>query len=182
LSHQPLTDVVRDAVGGGAVNVVTAIALVTTFNTTLLVVTAASRMMYGMASKGDLPGWFRTIRNHQSPRNSIVAALFGSSVLLTLGDIHRLASATDALIYLMFLLVNVIVIILRFKRPNEDRPFRIPGDIGQLPLLPILGVAATLLMASQLNFASIALASGLTAVGPVLFLVVRMGYGKQRTE
>jgi APA family basic amino acid/polyamine antiporter len=182
LSNQPLTDVVRDAVGGGAVNVVTAIALVTTFNTTLLVVTAASRMMYGMASKGDLPLWFGSIRNHQSPRNSVVASLCGSSALLILGDIHRLAAATDALIYLMFLLVNVIVIMLRFGRPDEVRPFRIPGNIGQLPILPILGVVATVLMASQLEVASIALAFALTAIGPVLFLVVRMRYGKQRTE
>lgn len=182
LSNQPLTDVVRDAVGGGAVNVVTAIALVTTFNTTLLVVTAASRMMYGMSSKGDLPLWFGSIRNHSSPRNSVIAALCGSSTLLILGDIHRLAAATDALIYLMFLLVNVIVIMLRFGRPDEVRPFRIPGSIRQLPILPILGVVATVLMASQLEVASIALAFALTAIGPVLFLVVRMRYGKQRTE
>jgi len=182
LSNQPLTDVVRDAVGGGAVNVVTAIALVTTFNTTLLVVTAASRMMYGMSSKGDLPLWFGSIRNHSSPRNSVIAALCGSSALLILGDIHRLAAATDALIYLMFLLVNVIVIMLRFGRPDEVRPFRIPGDIGKLPILPILGVVTTVLMASQLEVASIALAFVLTAIGPVLFLVVRMRYGKQRTE
>jgi len=182
LSNQPLTDVVRDAVGGGAVNVVTAIALVTTFNTTLLVVTAASRMMYGMSSKGDLPLWFGSIRNHSSPRNSVIAALCGSSALLILGDIHRLAAATDALIYLMFLLVNVIVIMLRFGRPDEVRPFRIPGNIGQLPILPILGVVATVLMASQLEVASIALAFALTAIGPALFLVVRMRYGKQRTE
>ena len=182
LSNQPLTDVVRDAVGGGAVNVVTAIALVTTFNTTLLVVTAASRMMYGMSSKGDLPLWFGSIRNHSSPRNSVVAALCGSSTLLILGDIHRLAAATDALIYLMFLLVNVIVIMLRFGRPDEVRPFRIPGNIGKLPIPPILVVVATVLMASQLRVASIALAFVLTAIGPVLFLVVRMRYGKQRTE
>jgi APA family basic amino acid/polyamine antiporter len=182
LSNQPLTDVVRDAVGGGAVNVVTAIALVTTFNTTLLVVTAASRMMYGMASKGDLPLWFGSIRNHSSPRNSVVAALCGSSALLILGDIHRLAAATDALIYLMFLLVNVIVIVLRFRRPDDDRPFRIPCGLGQVPILPVLGVLATVVMASQLEKASITLAVALTAIGPVLFLVVRMRYGKQRTE
>jgi APA family basic amino acid/polyamine antiporter len=82
----------------------------------------------------------------------------------------------------MFLLVNVIVIILRFKRPNEDRPFRISGGIGRLPILPVLGVAATVLMASQLEITSIALASGLTAIGPVLFVVVRMRHGKQRTK
>jgi APA family basic amino acid/polyamine antiporter len=182
LSNQPLTDVVRDAVGGGAVNVVAIIALVTTFNTTLLVVTAASRMMYGMASKGDLPKWFSTLRNHQSPRNSVAVSLCLSSALLFVGDIHELAASTDALIYLMFLMVNVIVIILRVQRPDEIRPFRIPGDIGQVPVLPVLGLFVTLVMASQLEIRSVALAAGLTAIGPVLFLVVRMGYGKQRTE
>jgi APA family basic amino acid/polyamine antiporter len=181
-SHQPLTDVVRDAVGGGAVNVVAIIALVTTFNTTLLVVTAASRMMYGMASKGDLPRWFETLRNHRSPRNSVVATLCCSSALLLAGDIHRLAASTDALIYLMFVMVNVIVIVLRVQRPLEARPFRTPGNIGPIPVMPILGLIVTVLMASQLEISSIALAVMLTAIGPVLFGVVRMSHGKQRTK
>ena len=182
LSQQPLTDVMQDAVGGVAVNIVAVIALVTTLNTTLLVVTASSRMMFGMASKGDLPQWFQTLRNRRSPRNSVLATLVVACSLLFIGDIHQLAASTDALIYLMFLLVNVIVIMLRIKRPNDSRPFRIPGDIGKVPLLPIFGIGVTLLMASQLDLRSVILAAVLTAAGPVLFGVVRMSYGKQRTE
>jgi APA family basic amino acid/polyamine antiporter len=101
---------------------------------------------------------------------------------LLVGDIHELAASTDALIYLMFVMVNVIVIILRVQRPDETRPFRIPGDVGKVPVLPILGLLVTVVMASQLEIRSVALAAGLTAIGPILFLVVRMGYGKQRTE
>jgi APA family basic amino acid/polyamine antiporter len=138
--------------------------------------------MYGMASKGDLPGWFSTLRNHQSPRNSVLVSLCLSSALLLVGDIHQLAASTDALIYLMFVMVNIIVIVLRVQRPDETRPFRIPGDIGKVPVLPIMGLVVTVVMASQLEISSIALAACLTAIGPVLFLVVRMGYGKQRTE
>ncbi|MFM1839949.1 MAG: hypothetical protein RIS37_1215 [Actinomycetota bacterium] len=182
LSQQPLTDVMQDAVGGVAVNIVAVIALVTTLNTTLLVVTASSRMMFGMASKGDLPQWFQTLRNRKSPRNSVLATLVVACSLLFIGDIHQLAASTDALIYLMFLLVNVIVIMLRIKRPNDSRPFRIPGDIGKVPLLPIFGIGVTLLMASQLDLRSVILAAVLTAAGPVLFGVVRMSYGKQRTK
>jgi len=182
LSQQPLTDVMQDAVGGVAVNIVAVIALVTTLNTTLLVVTASSRMMFGMASKGDLPQWFQTLRNRRSPRNSVLATLVVACSLLFIGDIHQLAASTDALIYLMFLLVNVIVIMLRIKRPNDSRPFRIPGDIGKVPLLPIFGIGVTLLMASQLDLRSVILAAVLTAAGPVLFGVVRMSYGKQRTK
>jgi len=182
LSQQPLTDVMQDAVGGVAVNIVAVIALVTTLNTTLLVVTASSRMMFGMASKGDLPQWFQTLRKRKSPRNSVLATLVVACSLLFIGDIHQLAASTDALIYLMFLLVNVIVIMLRIKRPNDSRPFRIPGDIGKVPLLPIFGIGVTLLMASQLDLRSVILAAVLTAAGPVLFGVVRMSYGKQRTK
>ena len=182
LSQQPLTDVMQDAVGGVAVNIVAVIALVTTLNTTLLVVTASSRMMFGIASKGDLPQWFQTLRDRKSPRNSVVATLVAACSLLFIGDIHQLAASTDALIYLMFLLVNVIVIMLRVKRPNDSRPFRIPGDIGKVPLLPIFGIGVTLLMASQLDLRSVILAAVLTAAGPVLFGVVRMSYGKQRTK
>ena len=182
LSQQPLTDVMQDAVGGVAVNIVAVIALVTTLNTTLLVVTASSRMMFGMASKGDLPQWFQSLRNRKSPRNSVLATLVVACSLLFIGDIHQLAASTDALIYLMFLLVNVIVIMLRIKRPNDSRPFRIPGDIGKVPLLPIFGIGVTLLMASQLDSRSVMLAAVLTAAGPVLFGVVRMSYGKQRTK
>jgi APA family basic amino acid/polyamine antiporter len=78
--------------------------------------------------------------------------------------------------------VNIIVIVLRVQRPDETRPFRIPGDIGKVPVLPILGLVVTVVMASQLELRSVVLAAGLTAIGPVLFRVVRMGYGKQRTE
>ena len=173
LSQQPLTDVMQDAVGGVAVNIVAVIALVTTLNTTLLVVTASSRMMFGIASKGDLPQWFQTLRDRKSPRNSVVATLVAACSLLFIGDIHQLAASTDALIYLMFLLVNVIVIMLRVKRPNDSRPFRIPGDIGKVPLLPIFGIGVTLLMASQLDLRSVLLAAVLTAAGPVLFVAGR---------
>jgi APA family basic amino acid/polyamine antiporter len=70
-------------------------------------------------------------------------------------------------------LVNVIVIMLRVKRPNDSRPFRIPGDIGKVPLLPIFGIGVTLLMASQLDLRSVLLAAVLTAAGPVLYVAGR---------
>lgn len=175
-SQQPLTDVIQHSVGGMAVDVVAIIALVTTMNTTLLVVTASSRMMFGMASKGDLPSWFQTLKNRKSPRNSVIATMALACALLFVGDIRQLAASTDALIYLMFLLVNVIVIVLRIKRPEEGRPFRIPGNIGKMPILPIVGIGVTLLMASQLHLESLLLAGVLTISGPLLFGAVRKGF------
>jgi APA family basic amino acid/polyamine antiporter len=151
-------------------------------NTTLLVVTAASRMAYGMASQGDLPKMFATLHNRSAPRNAIAAALILAALLLLVGDIHQLAAATDALIYLMFVLVNVIVIVLRIRKPDAVRSFRVPIAIGSIPVLPIMGIAATLLMSSQLQRSSVLLASALTLLGTTLYFVVSMVHGKQRAK
>ncbi len=181
-SKQPLTDVVLDAFGSGAGNIVSVIALITTMNTTLLVVTAASRMAYGMASQGDLPKVFARLHNRFAPRNAIAAAFALAALLLLVGDIHQLAAATDALVYLMFVLVNVIVIVLRVRKPDVVRVFRVPLTIGLVPVLPVLGIAVTILMSSQLELSSVVLATGLTLLGTTLFFVVSMVHGKQRAK
>jgi len=181
-SKQPLTDVVLDAFGSGAGNIVSVIALITTMNTTLLVVTAASRMAYGMASQGDLPKVFARLHNRFAPRNAIAAAFALAALLLLVGDIHQLAAATDALVYLMFVLVNVIVIVLRVRKPDVVRVFRVPLTIGLVPVLPVLGIAVTILMSSQLERSSVVLATGLTLLGTTLFFVVSMVHGKQRAK
>ncbi len=51
-----------------------AIAIMTTTNTTLLMVTAGSRVMYGMAKAGAMPGSFAFVHPHRgTPIRAIVA-------------------------------------------------------------------------------------------------------------
>jgi APA family basic amino acid/polyamine antiporter len=47
--------------------------------------------------------------------------------------------------------VNVALIVLRYTEPDTDRPFRVPGALGKFPILPALGVALTLGVATQLE-------------------------------
>jgi len=56
-SERPLANVVGHVLGDVSGNLMAAVAMVATTNTTLLVVTAASRLIYGMASQGSLPRW-----------------------------------------------------------------------------------------------------------------------------
>ena len=165
VSTQPLTDVVRESIGGNAVNVVAAVALVTTMNTTLLLVTAASRMTYSMATAGDLPRWFAHLHRRSSPRHALIICCALSILLMMVGDIHALAAATDALIYFMFVLVNVVVILLRRRRPLAERPFKVPLSLYGIPILPILGILVSIVMASRLRPSSIGIATVLTLAG-----------------
>lgn len=169
LSLRPLTDVMSEAVGGVAVTIVGVIALVTTTNTTLLVVTAASRMIYSMAATGSLPSGLSRVHNRQAPWRAILFVTIAAGSLTLIGDLKLLASATDALIYVMFILTNIVVIVLRKRRPEATRPFRVPFDIGWVPVVPIVGIIVTVGMSSQLEISSILLALLFIVAGIAIF-------------
>jgi APA family basic amino acid/polyamine antiporter len=167
-AEQPLTAVMEIAIGGIAVDVVGGIALATTANTTLLASVAASRMLYSMANTGHLHPRFAVVHKGRSPRFSVGVVIVGAIFLALVGGVEILAEAANALIYVMFIIVNIVVIILRYRRPHVHRPFRIKGDIGWFPVLPAIGIVATSAMATQLDLQPIVIAFGLLASGVVI--------------
>ena len=48
-----------------------------------------------------------------------------------------------------FAAVKVALIVLRRREPSRERPFRVPISVGGVPVLPALGIAVTLLLATQ---------------------------------
>jgi amino acid transporter len=79
----------------------------------------------------------------------------------------------------MFLMVNTVVIILRKQRPHADRPFRIWGSIGWVPVVPVTGFVATLALSSQLERAPLLVAFGFIAAGIAVYFT---GRGFQRSR
>lgn len=173
-SEQPLTDVMREAIGGVSVNVIGVVALATTANTTLLATTAASRMIYSMSMSGALPARWGQVHDKRSPRVATVAVSVGAIVLSMLGELNLLASSTNALIYALFLMVNLVVIILRIQRPDAPRPFTIPFSIARVPVIPCIGIVATLAMSRELEIRPVLVAVALLVIGLALFLVVQV--------
>lgn len=181
-SQHPLTDVMREALGGVSVKVIAAVALATTANTTLLASTAASRMIYSMGDTGGLPARWGRVHERQSPRMATVAVVGAAAVLSMLGGLQLLASATNALVYVMFLVVNVVVIILRKRRPEIPRPFRIAFSIGWLPVIPCLGIVATLTMSVQLEGKPVVVALALLAMGAVVYAIGQAVSARRATQ
>jgi len=167
-AEQPLTAVMELAIGGVAVDVVGGIALATTANTTLLASVAASRMLYSMANTGHLHPRFAVVHKGRAPRFALGVVMVGAICLALVGGVEMLAEAANAIIYVMFIIVNIVVIILRYRRPQVHRPFRIKGDIGWFPVLPAIGIVATAAMATQLDLRPILVASALLAMGVVI--------------
>jgi len=165
-SSRPLADVMAHVLGAGAATVVAAIALLTTTNTTLLALTAASRVIYGMAKAGALPSALARIDpTRGAPRRAVMAGLVVAAAFAALGDFTVIAAVTDFAVYVVFLSVNASVIMLRRTRPDLARPFAVRGVIGRVPLIPVLGLISVAVMLTQLEPLAIALGAALCVTG-----------------
>jgi APA family basic amino acid/polyamine antiporter len=163
-SDTPLTLVIAHNWGDRAGDIVAGIALGSTMNTTLLVLTAASRLLYGMSRDGSLPRGLSGI--NRGPGAPYVSAALAGVVALSfamIGEIRLVASVTDFAVYTVFIAVNVSLITLRFTAPDAPRTFVSPGSIARIPVLPVLGCATAVLMMARLS--GDAWLIGLAAIG-----------------
>ena len=126
----------------------------------------ASRVMYGMAKAGAMPRSFAFVHPHRgTPIRAIVAVALVAGGFALFGDFAVIAAVTDFAVYVVFLAVNGAVIILRRTRPELPRPFAVPGTVGGIPVLPVLGLGSVALMMTQLEPLAIGLGVALCATG-----------------
>ncbi len=170
-SSRPLADVMTRTVGAGSAKLMAAIALISTSSTVLLALTAASRMIYGTASSGYLPRVFSSIYRRRTPLFALLMSTAVAVILVLFEDISLLAGATDVLIYVLFILVNLVVIILRRRMPNHPRQFKVRGSIRGVPVVPIFGIFATVSMGLSIERNASLIALVVIAVALVIALL-----------
>jgi amino acid transporter len=160
--------------GSGAV--LSAIAIFSTANTVLISLVAGSRLAYSMGREGELPAAFAAILpGRDTPWMAAIFIFVLSEALLPLGNLRVLAELSSLTALLAFLAVNLALIVLRYRRPNHTRPFRVPLSIGRLPLLSILAIVSICVLLANFDWEIYVL--GFAAV-----LVSGLAYGiKQRS-
>ena len=180
-STRPLATVVEHDWGPRASGIITLIALAATLNTTLLVLTAASRLLYAMARAGRLPASLTRVgRRGHAPYVAALVAMAIAVPFAASGGLGLVASVTDFAVYSTFVAVNLSVIALRFRSPETVRPFRMPLAIGGVPLTPLLALATVVLMAGFLRPTAWMLGGLALALGAVVYW--RFGRGHQGGE
>jgi len=139
-SNAPLGDVAGKILGPNAFLILSIIALFSTASTVLLVLLATSRIVYGIAEDKELPHIIAKVdRKTNAPVFAVILAGVLAIAFLFIGKIELVASVTDLMLFIAFALINLTVIKLRFSHPDEKRPFKIPLNIGKIPIPAILG-------------------------------------------
>jgi amino acid transporter len=119
----------------------------------------STRIAYALGRDGDLPSVFASVHpTHRTPYRAIqITGLIMLVATLTL-PIKDIAAAADIMFLLVFVLVCATVIRLRKRWPDRPRPFR----VALVPLLPITGILAGLILSVALL--RISLIAWLTAI------------------
>ncbi|MFI0504346.1 APC family permease [Streptomyces albogriseolus] len=160
-SSGPLLEVVKEA-GGVPPELFSVIALVAVANGALLTGIMSSRLAYGMAKDGLLPGTLTRVLPGRRTPWAAIAVTTGLAMLLALtGSVATLASTLVLLLLIVFLMVNTAVLVLR-RDPGKAGHFRTPA------VLPALGIASCVLLATQIEAAVWLRGLAIVAVGTVL--------------
>lgn len=170
-SESPLADVVAVALGRKAFFGLSVIALFSTANTVLILMMSAARLLYGMAEDGQLPKGLAAVhRTRKSPYiATLVVAAISILMIVALREIAVVANLANFTLLMAFVVINVAVIVLRFREPDTNRPFRVPGSIGKLPLIPCFGIVTSLFMVSFLGLVTTLTGIGVAAIGTVVY-------------
>lgn len=185
-STTPLLEVVR--VGAPALPIDTIFAFISIFavaNTVLINMMMASRLLYGMAKQGVLPGFLKgVLRGRRTPYagilfSTVLAFALVLSVRYVLADetIAALGGTTALLLLTVFGLVNISVLVLRRDRVDV-RHFRTPT------VLPIIGALTSFALVSPIAqpLQNYVIAGGLLVVGLALYVVTWLYNGAIRAR
>ncbi|MEU3324286.1 APC family permease [Streptomyces albus] len=166
-SSGPLLEVVREA-GGVPPRLFSVVALVAVANGALLTGIMASRLAFGMARDGLLPGVLsRVLPVRRTPWVAVVATTALSLLLALTGSVAVLASTLVLLLLVVFFLVNTAALVLR-RRPAERDHFRTPA------VVPVLGAVSCVLLATQVEAEVWLRGAAVLAVGLVLAVVAAL--------
>lgn len=174
-SSAPLLQVVS-AAGLVPPVVFSAIALVAVANGALLTGIMASRLAYGMAQDGLLPGVLRRLLpRRRTPWVAILATVALSLVLAVTGTIEVLASTMVLLLLVVFLTVNAAVLALR-RETVAHQHFRVPT------VIPLAGMAACIVLMTQVEAPVWLLGLPFIGAGAVLAGVAAWRHRRRRTD
>jgi amino acid transporter len=167
-SESPLADAMRagaprlaGALGG--------VALFATANTALIVITAAGRLLFSMGRGGNGPPLLaRTLRGRKTPAAALLVAGAGALLFLPLGGVGLVGSVASMLALVAFACVNAALVRLRCTRPAAERPFRVPLELGHVPVLTVVGLFVVALLLTQFAIRTYAIAAAALVVAFVV--------------
>ena len=152
-SLTPMADVANVLMGNKGYTAIFIIAILSISNTILMGHVGTSRFIQGIAEDLKLPfGLDKIDETTRTPRNAILLITVLTMFGLSLGNLENTVGATNIFLLILFFMINIAVIRLRGKIPDEERKFKIPGNINNIPVSAVIGASSAVLLLGVLIF------------------------------
>lgn len=164
-SASPLALAASKSLGQSAFNMLSVIALFATANTVLILLIVCSRTIFGMAREGRLPKPLSNLSAKGSPTLAIALSLGLAATFSLLENLSLVVEITNLGTFITFTSVNLSAIILRVRKPEMQRAFKTPFQIGKIPIIPLIGLLSSGLLITQLSQEAIIIGSFIIILG-----------------
>ncbi len=146
-SASPLADVIGKDYGQTGVIIISVIALFATSNTILSNMIGSSRVLLNISKETKALKLFSYVSpKRKAPLAALVLILLLMLGFALIGNIEIIARIATVFIFITFIVVNLSVIVLRIRQKEILRPYRIPLNIKNIPLVSVLGILTTLVL------------------------------------
>ena len=125
-----------------------------------------SRIFFAMSRDGLLPGFFARIHpRFRAPSQATLSTGFIIALIATFFPIDVVHKLVNVGTLSAFVLVSVAVIVLRIRRPELERPFRVPA----VPYVPLLAIGLCLWLIIRLGWDTLAVFLAWMATGFLIY-------------
>jgi APA family basic amino acid/polyamine antiporter len=169
----PAADVAKILFGPAGAKIITIGILISVFGTINGYTLTGMRIPYAMALENKLPGssWLSKLTpNSKVPVNSGILITIISIIFIFSGKFDQLTDLLIFVIWIFYVMTFFAVFVLRKKRPDMERPYKVPL-YPVVPIIAILGgfyIVFNTLFTQPLNAG---LGLGLTLIGlPIYFI------------
>jgi amino acid transporter/nucleotide-binding universal stress UspA family protein len=177
-SVSPLTDVANYLKNPTLLAVVLFAALLATITALNSTIIAASRQTYAMGRDGYLPGVIgKLVKKFRTPLFALVIIGVLTSIFALMGEVEFIARVANFCFLVALSLVNLSVIILRKRKPNLRRPFKLPWH----PIIPVVGIITNFAILVMMDLKTLILGTGWLLLGGLVFLIYSRRQ-KEKTE
>jgi basic amino acid/polyamine antiporter, APA family len=155
-------------------NVIGAIAIFSTANTALISLIAGSRLAYSMGRDEQIPGVFASLlAGRDTPWVAAIFIFAVAELLVPIGDLKLLAELSSLTALVAFLAVNFALIVLRYRLPHHDRPFRVPLAVGRMPIIPVAAILSICVLMVNFDWEIYLAGCGVILLSGLAYLIQR---------
>ena len=160
--------------------VIGAVALIATASTALITLVVGARVVFGMAREGELPKMFARTSANRAPWVAALVLLAVSLALVPLGKVAVVANVSSMITLMTFVAINLALIVLRYRRPRDKRPFKTPLNIGRFPVIPALAILVSFVLMTQFDPEAYIVSAIMVAAIAGAYLILRATRASRR--